>query len=406
MVDQRVSRIVASAGLLVVLAGSAGCGDQATTQATTQVAGGPGTTIQDDRWRRLPDAPLSPRAWSVMVSTGTDVLVMGGQDTGPCPPGADCAIGRIRRDGAALDLTTRSWRPIAPARLPLHGEQAVVVDGVVHVLARDHGPEGYDKPPRLLSYDIAADRWRESAASGNTIGAALASSALTPADGKLLAYETSHEQGRVPDRILAGRVWQDLPADPLGPSFDRAMMPVGDDRLVLFAHEWVPNPGADEPSIVQAAEFDLPTRTWRRLPDSEIIGGWSWSVTDGLLVDPSTGGADGGQTGNYGRVFPYGGIFDPQTRRWRPLPVLPEGRTDALWQGPATGGTELAVERGYVLDPEAGKSGRWIRLTEPTQGAREGRSAVWVGDRLVAFGGTVITGRKSAFTAESWMWHQ
>ncbi|MEQ7123781.1 hypothetical protein ABN034_04600 [Actinopolymorpha sp. B11F2] len=398
MVGNRSCRIAASAGLFVVLAGTAGCGDE----PATQIAAGSGTTTTSGaHWQRLPDAPLSPRASSVMVSSGTEVLVIGGQDTAPCPPGADCAPGRITRDGAALDLTTRTWRTIAPAPRPLLGEQAVVIDGVVHVLAQNHGPDGYDKPARLLSYDVATDQWREAAAPANSIGAALTSSGA-----KLLAYETSHEQGLVPDRILDGGTWRDLPRDPLAPSFDRVMVAVGDERLILFAHELVTNPGADKPSIVQAAEYDLAKQTWRRLPDSEIIGGWYWSHTDGLLVDPSIGGADGGQTGNYGRVYPEGGIFDPRARQWRPLPALPAEPSDDLWQGPATGGPELAIVRGFVLDPGAGKDGRWIRLPQPVRGAAEDPAAAWVGDRLVAFGGTVHTDRKSAFTADTWMWQQ
>jgi hypothetical protein len=399
MVCRRAHHIAAA---VVLLAALTACGTQndPVTEPQTQprVTEGRPTAGPAD-WQRLPRPPLTPRAWSVMVSAGPDVLVMGGQDTVPCPPGADCVPGRVRRDGAALDLTTGAWRPIAPAPRPLRGERGVVVDGVVHVLARSHGAEEYARPPRLLSYDIAADRWRESPGPENSLDAG-----LTSAGGRLLAYPTSHERGRVPDRILDGNTWRSLPPDPLAPSFDRVIVPVADDRWLLLARALVPNPGADEPSIVQAAEFDLATRTWRRLPDSEILGGPSWSLTDDLLVDPSTGGADGGQTGNYGRVVPYGGIFDPRARRWRPLPALPGPLTDELWRGPPVGGTELAVVHGFVLDPGAGEGGRWIRLTEPIRGAGEGRSAVWVGDRLVAFGGTVDTGGKTTFTAETWMW--
>lgn len=46
----------------------------------------------------------------------------------------------------------------------------------------------------------------------------------------------------------------------------------------------------------------------------QVGGSWTW--TGQRLVDPTLGGADGGQVNNYGRVIPYGGRLDPATGDW------------------------------------------------------------------------------------------
>jgi hypothetical protein len=34
-------------------------------------------------------------------------------------------------------------------------------------------------------------------------------------------------------------------------------------------------------------------------------------IVEGRLINPTLGDADGGEVGNWGRTYPYGGIFDP-----------------------------------------------------------------------------------------------
>lgn len=100
-------------------------------------------------WQRLPKPPLSPRYDALGVYVDGLVLVLGGSNTtisgGPYRPPQ-------LRDGAALDLSTRTWRPIAtapwaPAESAAH---AVVGDRVL--LARN-GPGAW------LAYDSADDTW-------------------------------------------------------------------------------------------------------------------------------------------------------------------------------------------------------------------------------------------------------
>jgi hypothetical protein len=295
-----------------------------------------------------------------------------------------------------LDLSTGTWRAIAPAPIPVYGGYAVVADSGVYLLSWPSVSEtGTRTPVRLLHYDIAKDRWPRPAASAGE------SDGLAVVGDSLLIYTRYAESGHIHDRILDDTGLRDLPPDPLAPSGLRSLVPVGDNRLILFAHP-IDHTLGKRPTFVRAAELDLSTRKWRLLPKSNIVGGSQWSLTDGVLVDPYWGVLDGGEVDNWGRSYPEGGIFDPATRQWRPLPPAPPP-PDGLWHGPAAADSELLIAEGHVWDLE---SGTWTRLPEPLPALMDGRSAVWTGkgERLVAFGGTVHTDTTLAFTAQTWMW--
>jgi len=70
----------------------------------------------------------------------------------------------------------------------------------------------------------------------------------------------------------------------------------------LYDHELIPGPGAAKPTLTRAAALNLTTRSWRRLPDSPILGTAPWIRAGDRLVNPTLGGTDGGQVGNWGRT--------------------------------------------------------------------------------------------------------
>ena len=283
---------------------------------------------------------------------------------------------------------------MSPAPIAVPGGPAVVVGGAVYLLAWPTvSGDGRRTPGVLLHYDIATDRWRRAAVSAGE------DDGLAVIGDRLLIY-TMH--GSVHDRILDETGVRELPQDPLAPSDARSLVPVGEDRIILFARGPDDSNG-ERPTFIRAAELDLSTGKWRVLPKSKVVGGWQWWLTDGWLIDPETGVADGGKVNGWGRTYAEGGIFDPEARRWLPLPTAPPLR-NGRWKGPAAGGEELLLVAGDgVLDPE---SGSWTRLSEPVPSLIDGRSAVWAGkgERLVAFGGAVQSGRKLVFTAQTWMW--
>jgi hypothetical protein len=106
---------------------------------------------RNDRWRVLPDAPISVRRAPVSAFTGEEFLVWGGIDPS----------GTALRDGAAFDPAHDRWRVIAPS--PLHGGAGYVASwtGTVWILVEagtDHDP-GSDSG-EAAAYDPATDAWQ------------------------------------------------------------------------------------------------------------------------------------------------------------------------------------------------------------------------------------------------------
>jgi hypothetical protein len=301
-------------------------------------------------------------------------VILGG-DEGACPRNADCAppADPPRRDGAAYNPTLRSWAPIAEAPRGLRSLQThAVVGNVLYVLLKDD----------LLAYDGVADAWtRPPGPPAGHRGGRLVDLGGRPA---VIAEERRTGEAAA-DAVYdpTSRSWTKLPADPLGPSFDRVLTdtPAG---AVLTGKKLVPAPGSAEPAIVRAALLSRDLQTWKRLPDSDLIGGYTWSWTGKCLIDPSLGSADGGEVDGWGRSVPYGGSFDPVTRTWDRLLNAPEqaaGRN--AWPVDALGGP-VSARDGYLHDD---RTGTWDRITRPDGAPPYPGSAAWLGDTLFVLGG-------------------
>jgi hypothetical protein len=309
--------------IVILLAGSlalAGCGDDgddARAAPPDDSATTTATAAAGD-WEQLPPSPLSPRSRSVAVWTGHEVLVVGG-DTFVCPAGADCELPADPpfSDGAAFDPATGAWRSIAPAPTAFAYAGTAVLGDDVYLLVpgwatADHVTSAF------LRYSIAEDRWAELPLPET--GAEIQTRTLLAAGDRLLAYRGSDERGELPDLVFdpTAALWTPLPADPLSPSYDRTMVWLG-SRVYLFDHALVPQPNSAEPSITRVASFDPATGAWSRLADSDILGTYPWFADGTRLVNPSPGGADGGETNNWGRTVPYGGVYDTATDTWADL---------------------------------------------------------------------------------------
>ena len=322
-------------------------------------------------WTRLPESPLSPREGTATAYVGGEVVFIGGYGGQPCPPGADCARPEdaVARDGAAYDLGTGTWRRIADAPRPVpEMAPTAVVGEQVYVLADE----------TLLVWDSVEDSWDEV-----TPPRALGWSGLVADGTRLVMASSTDENGVRPDRVLdtVTGEWSSLPEDPLKPSFDRMVTPTP-EGLVLTAKPIEPDGSPADPALVHAALLPAGVRTWRTLPASDQLGGWRWSWTGRRLVDPTLGGADGGETNGFGRVIPYGGRLDPATGVWSPLPDAPAEGTGG-WPVEAPGGPLVAAE-GWVYDDA---DGSWTRLPRPEDSPATPGPAVWAGDVLVVHGG-------------------
>jgi hypothetical protein len=362
--------------------------------------GAPSDPAGSGAWRELAASPLAPRERATGVWTGREALLIGGSDQRPCPENADCPVDATpRSDGAALDPRTGRWRRVADAPVPLLAAATAVVGQVAYVLPAP----SFDRPVRdeVLRYDIAGDRWTRVA----TPFRLDANYALLAAGDVLVAYATSDEVAAGPDFALdaGARSWRRLPADPLGPSFDRTMAWTGRE-VVAFDKELVADPGATRPSVTRAAVLDLARSRWRRLPDSEILASSPWLADGDRLVNPTLGGSDGGQVGNYGRVYPYGGVLDAAAGRWEPLPDAPAVDGPAEHRSGAIG-TASAVypeAAGAVLDTV---TGRWLSIPEAPGGEMTGRTVVAAGRDLLVFGGAAWRSQEAGtLVNRAWLW--
>lgn len=244
----------------------------------TSNGAGAGDIAQDDgaaynprtnRWRLLPPAPISGRAYASAVWTGSEMIVWGGADNG-VPLG----------DGAAYDPRTNSWRELADAPIPAAqksaavwtGDEMIVVGGLnlgrkaaaykpatdewrslpdapggitppypratwtgtkaIFALENNIRPGGTNPGPlatqvSLASYDPAANRWTTltNASASRQVGW------LTWTGDQLLSISGVPDQSAVFD--LAARTWSEALASP-PTSTPLAMPPVWSGKAVIF----------------------------------------------------------------------------------------------------------------------------------------------------------------------------
>lgn len=345
-------QVAGGAGALLVVALVAGC-------VVSRPAGA--------AWEQVPDGPLSARSLSSVTWVEDRFVVVGGDDGPPCPPTADCAVpaGTALRDGATFDPATGHWERIADAPTPILVPVEAVLGSTLYLLM--------DAPPAFFAYDVPTDRWTELPAPPDGVGR------LVPHGDVLLSVPGSDEQTAAVDSWFdpVTSTWHRLPDDPLGPSYDRSVVVV-DGRVLLTAKDLVPRPGADEPSLVRMAELDSALTTWTVLPDSEVIG-YDPVPVAGRLVFPDLGGADGGEVGNWGRTYPFGGIYDPAAGTWADLPSV-TGRTS--WPRLVVGDRVRVGD--VLLDPVDGnttpvRAGPWTSDDSPTLAASPTAILAWGG---------------------------
>jgi hypothetical protein len=144
-------------------------------------------------WVKVPSSPLSPRFGSHAFWVGEEIVVLGGSASDPCPPGADCVTPSEPplRDGAALDPATQTWRPIAPAPVPLGWASGAVLDDTLYLwVPALEGIPGTREA--FLAYDVGSDQWEELPLPPTRDDR---SYVIAPAGDRVVAYQSSQEWG-------------------------------------------------------------------------------------------------------------------------------------------------------------------------------------------------------------------
>ena len=352
----------ALAGLLLLVLVGCGQAEPSSPQARHEANASPeGAAAQ--RWSRLEDSPLSARHGVVAAFVDGRAVFVGGYRGPPCPPTADCvAPPTYAADGAAYDLARRSWEPIASAPVPIPDSAPHAVIGT-HLFVRVGGS--------ILDYAAARDRW-------STVEVPTGTpewQSLVPDGARLVLPAGSDEQGEQPDRVLDTRTgkWSTLPDDPFELSFDRSITatPAG---LVLTSKEIDSEGNPADPALLRAALLPPGSDRWTRLPDSDQLGGARWVWTGKSMVDPSLGGADGGEVNGYGRTIrtaagstqsPARGHAFPTPRRSQP--------EDGPWRRPRVQSSPRRV--GCTTTQRArGTDFRGRRAHRPSQARPSGRA--------------------------------
>lgn len=328
-------------------------------------------------WSKITNGPLSPRHDAVGAWLADRFLIVGGWSNRPCPPSAQCKQPEspALRDGAAFDPATKMWSSVAMAPVPITDPyKAVVVGDHLYLLTGDANRA--DSPVSFLGYDAGRDSWSVLPLPPETEGTLVAAGA---AGVVLIGW--SDEQGPVSDYRFDPKTesWTRLPDDPIGPSFARGGIWLG-DRLLLTAEDLVANPGSGRPSLVRLAFWNPKSNTWREGPKTESLGGGAVWVGK-RIVWPTLGTADGGKVNNWGRAYSYGGILDPATGQWSTLPSPPHGK--GLGGAMFTIGGRVVVG-GHLLDPV---SRDWTVIPEAPTLRLEGVTVIPGDHTILIWGG-------------------
>ena len=383
---RRRRRGVVAAALVLLVGAGAGAVVARSGDGAPSLRTGPSARSEHapDTWRRLAEGPLSAGSHASAVWTGSEVLIAGGTDARPCPPGAGCTgegdTGGPLRDGAAYDPATDTWRTIAAAPAAFEVARTLWTGELMLVYDQSEPPAS----PRLLAYEPRRDTWEQRSVPPRGGGGPFGEAAWT---GELAVLARMDGTGGDWTYDPATDSWAELPADPIGCAHSRTVV-AAPGSLILFAVTCGDTENVDPPRD-QAARFDLATQRWRRLPGSDIAAGSnSWIVTGDLVVNPSTLVADGGgEVEAPGQPYPLGGVLDLATEVWsRPTAIDPpdEGErasTHLGYQGPAGA---WVVTEGRLYEPVTGP---W-HVIPPGPEVGGGRAAAWTGQEIVAWGGT------------------
>lgn len=336
------------------------------------------------QWRELPAAPLTPRADALSVWTGREVVVLGGE-TQPCPPNADfCASTEGERDGAAYDPRSNTWRAIPPAPVPVGpGDRLVVADGVV--VLRHWRPHGSS----WFTYEPDHNRWSRIGRVPARVGdlpTAIGPRVYVPVGRRIAVYDVTRFR------------WSLLPRDPEQPRLTQRRVTATPSGPVVTGYASSgPTDGSVPMTPVVADVYD--GTEWHRLPPSGIAGNDWWWVGDRMVdfdsFDHQGMRAEPGLS--------LGGLLDPSSGRWSPLPGSALETPEHSWSPVAIGPGRWAACWGLVYDVAGGEA--WT-LPRPPNALDQGTTAVWTGSSLFVFGGSDLSGEASRLhtTDKAWLY--
>lgn len=366
---RRRRRAAVAAAVTVVVAGVALAGPRVVDRDTADPMP-PDPVPSQGTWQRLPDLPLSPRANPVTGWTGTEALVVGGYLT-LCPPNASCRdADETARDGAAYNPETETWRVMAEAPVAMANYFRSVMVGDNLVL--------FDGQRGWFAYDASDDEWRTLPSPQQDV---VDSGSLTSTDGFVYVIG---KPGPVLGLDVADGRWVVLPDSFVGGAEARTV--VATPQGLVLSGAWVDG----SPETVVAQVWGSSNR--QPLQTGQLVPFAHWTGERLVALDLQTIENDDGTT------TPYGGMLDPRTGQWSPLPGPPKESASDGWSPVAADGP-LMAGWGHVYDD---RDQSWTRLGRPDGATAEGGvGAVWSEGRLLVLGGA---DSRSEPTGQAWVW--
>ena len=280
----------------------------ATTEATTTTA-----APTDILWSPIPPDPRGPTYSSLVVWTGREAIVAGGIEPLTTAP----------REQVAADVpATSSWRALAPwPDLAQRVHPLVVWTGTEMLVIGGDNPGGSLLVSSGSAYDVQTDAWRTIATP--PIGFVSDRSPFVWTGTELLVWPGDGGSASMVVTPIAydptGDRWRELPAPPAERRQHAASVWTGAEWIVWGGRSGASLSGAPH-ELADGAAYDPATGAWRVIAPSPLaprrVPG-VWSGTEMLV----TAGSSGGDPVTFNGMFAWedGAAYDPVADRWRPL---------------------------------------------------------------------------------------
>lgn len=357
-------------------------------RAMAPVASATAAQLAAGHWSLIPASPIPPRADALMVWTGNELLVWGGQSERP---------EILHNDGAAYNPTTGRWRKLASSPLSPRALAVAVWDGREMLVWG--GSTTTTAPLHTVSdgaaYDPSTDQWRT-----------LPASPLAPRAGALAAWTgtamvivggssyvpqfTTHSDSAAYDPSVDA--WSAVSAIPVPGGRPSLMytsaVQISDGRLLAF-EVWTtcvpdcPNGGSYG---TDTFSFDEATGSWSVVPvTADALNGVYQAVWTGHAVFAKGGNWCGGCSGGGPPGPPQlSALFDPARDTWTPVsgdPLAP-GYPTSVWTGSALFSLGPSGEA-TAYDPALGPRG-WLTVPSAPPGCGAAfTSMVWTGHQVL-----------------------
>ena len=360
--------VVVAAGVVFLRPSDGGDSSSASAggDSSSASAGGDSSSTSAGAWTQLPSAGLAARVDFSYVSTGRSMIVWGGDPRlgRDAPLAAEGPRGPYA-DGAAFDVATSTWAPLAAAPISGRRGHSAVWTGTHMIVFGGRGPAqgctrlcGIPSTHEALndgaSYDPATDRW----------------SPIAPAP---LAGRAGHSAVWVQNKMV---VW-------------------GGD---------VQGGG----SVADGSSYDPVANAWTPLPPAPLeprVLHRTVATAHRMLV---WGGQNVSEEGRFTKYLADGAIYSPADNAWTPMAPYPQttetsGRVDfsSVWTGThmlvwgGYGFTEACRPRPCARDDGAAydlNTNSWALMAPSGLSARGEHRAVWTGKEMVVWGGFTATG--------------